>query len=266
LLVSTATSVLPYVLHRREVKYDFGRMKPVLINGSGGVIYTSSRTGIRTLHDLRSPREPLVFGGISATGLDATTLVAFDLLGLDVKVIFGFEGRGPVRLALERGEVNLDYQTTSTYRSQVQPLVAEGKAVPLMSFGAIDDNGQIIRDPNLPNLPTVLEAYREIHGSPPSGVTYEAYRALLALTYTYQKGMWVPQETPDDVIETLRRAARKMAADPAFIKQSDEVLGGYPLEAGDDVAAKVADAYTVTDEVRRYLIDLLASKYGVRID
>jgi tripartite-type tricarboxylate transporter receptor subunit TctC len=266
LLVSTATSVLPYVLGRGEVRYDFARLKPVMVNGSGGALYASSRSGIRSLRDLRSPSEPLVFGGISATGLDATTLVAFDLLGLQVKSIFGFEGRGPVRLALERGEVNLDYQTTSTYRSQVQPLVAEGKAVPLMSFGVLNEDGEIVRDPNLPDLPTVAEAYQEIHGSAPGGVKYEAYRALLALTYTYQKGMWVPEETPDEVVETLRRAARRMAADPAFVKQSGELLGGYPLEAGDDVAAKVAEAYTVNDEVRGYLVDLLTTKYGVRID
>lgn len=265
LLVSTATSVLPWVLGRPEVRYDFTQLKPVLINGSGGALYASASTGIRQLNDLRSPREPLVFGGISATGLDLTTLVAFDLLGLEVDSVFGFEGRGPVRLALERGEVNLDYQTTSAYRTQVEPLVDEGKAVPLMSFGVLDADGALVRDPALPNLPTVAEAYKTLHGSDPQGVKYDAYRALVALTYTYQKGMWVPQETPDDVVQVLRDAAAQMAKDPAFVKESTEVLGGYPLESSADTAAHVAAAYTVTDDVRGYLVDLLDSKYHVRI-
>jgi tripartite-type tricarboxylate transporter receptor subunit TctC len=265
LLVSTATSVLPWVLGRPEVRYDFGLLKPVVINGSGGALYASASTGIRQLSDLRSPREPLVFGGISATGLDLTTLVAFDLLGLDVKTVFGFEGRGPVRLALERGEVNLDYQTTSAFRTQVEPLVKEGKAVSLMSFGVLDENGNLIRDPALPDLPTVADAYRVLHGKAPQGVKYDAYRALVALTYTYQKGMWVPQETPDEVVRVLREAMAAMAKDAAFVKESKEVLGGYPLESSPDTAAHVADAYTVSDEVRRYLVELLDSKYNVRI-
>src|SRR3712207_9279409 len=79
------------------------------------VIYARTAAGVSSVEDLVDRDTPLRFGGISATGLDLTTLVAFDLLGADVESIFGFEGRGPVNLALQRGEVDLDYQTTSAY-------------------------------------------------------------------------------------------------------------------------------------------------------
>ena len=38
-------------------------------------------------------------------------------VGIDVDAIFGFEGRGPVGLALQRGEIDIDYQTTSAYEA-----------------------------------------------------------------------------------------------------------------------------------------------------
>jgi len=38
----------------------------------------------------------------------------------------------------ERGEVNIDYQTSSSFLSKVTPLVESGEAVPMMTWGALD--------------------------------------------------------------------------------------------------------------------------------
>jgi hypothetical protein len=51
----------------------------------------------------------------------------FRLLGFDVQYVFGFQGRGDGRLAFERGETNIDYQTSSAYIRNVVPLVEEGR-------------------------------------------------------------------------------------------------------------------------------------------
>lgn len=266
ILVSTASSVVPWLLGRSEVQYDFDQLTPILANGSGGVIYASTAAGVSSVEDLVDRDTPLRFGGISATGLDLTTLVAFDLLGADVESIFGFEGRGPVNLALQRGEVDLDYQTTSAYGPAVAPLVEAGTAVPLMSMGQVDEAGQIVRDPNFPDLPTVVEVYEQLHGDTPRGPAFEAYRSLLALTYTWQKAMWVPEKTPDAAVQTLRRSAHEMAEDPDFTDAAAEVLGGYPIIADDDLPALVHDAYTVEPNVRDYVVELLASDYDVHLD
>ena len=50
----------------------------------------------------------------------------------------------------ERGEANIDYQTSSAFLSKVTPLVKAGKAVPIMSWGSLDASGNIVRDPTLP--------------------------------------------------------------------------------------------------------------------
>ena len=266
LLVSTATTVVPWVLGRHAVKYSFSDLTPVLVNGTGGVIYARTAAGIKSVKDLIGRDKPLVFGGISATGLDLTTLVAFDLLEAETTATFGFEGRGPVNLALQRGEIDIDYTTTSSYGSAVEGIAEEGKAIVLMSFGQLDADGKVVRDPNFPDVPTVVEVYRELHGTEPGGEKLEAYKTLLGLTYTYQKGLWAPAGTPDEAVKLLRESAHKMATDKAFNAKADKILGGYPITADAQLPARVAEAYTVTAATKKYVLRLLKDTYDIEVD
>ncbi|MCV9993521.1 tripartite tricarboxylate transporter substrate-binding protein [Paeniglutamicibacter sp. ZC-3] len=266
LLVSTASTVVPWVLGRDAVKYSFDELTPILVNGTGGVIYGRTGAGVNGLSDLVDRDKPLVFGGISATGLDLTTLVAFDLLEAETTATFGFEGRGPVNLALQRGEVDIDYTTTSSYASAVKGIVEEDKATVLMSFGQLDAQGNVARDPNFPDVPTVVEAYKEIHGTEPAGEKLEAYKTLLGLTYTYQKGLWAPAGTPAKAVELLRESAHKMSEDTAFNDKADTILGGYPISADAQLPQRVAEAYTVTDSTRQYVQRLLHDTYDITVE
>ena len=138
--------------------------------------------------------------------------------------------------------------------------------MPLFSLGQIDAAGNVVRDPNFPDIPTVVEVYRTLNGTDPSGPAYEAYRALLGVTYTYQKAMWVPQDTPPQATELLRRTAEQMGADPAFNAEAEKVLGGYPIVADPRLPERIAESYRVDDEVKGYVVDLLATRYQVKID
>ena len=265
-LVSTASTVVPYLLDMPAVRYDFNGLRPILANGTGAVVYARTGAGVRGIEDLVDRDKPLVFGGIAATSLDLTTMLAFDLLSADVDATFGFEGRGPVNLALQRGEVDIDYQTTTSYGPAVEPLVEDGTAVPLFSLGQVDEAGEIVRDPNFPDLPTVVEAYQQLYGEQPDPAALETYRAILALTYTYQKALWVPEDTPDEALELLRSTAEDMGADPEFQKSAAEVLGGYPIDASPDLAERIGEAYQVDDSVREDVLELLETDYDITID
>jgi len=265
-LVSTASTVVPYLLELPAVRYDFTELRPILANGTGAVVYARTGAGVRSVEDLVDRDKPLVFGGIAATSLDLTTLLAFDLLSADVDSTFGFEGRGPVNLALQRGEVDIDYQTTTSYGPAVEPLVEDGTAVPLFSLGQVDDAGEIVRDPNFPDLPTVVEVYEQLYGEQPDPDALETYRAILALTYTYQKALWVPEDTPDEAFELLRSTAEDIGADPEFQKSAAEVLGGYPIDASPDLAERIGEAYRVDDSVRQDVLELLETEYDITIE
>lgn len=263
-LVTSGTTYIQALLGRPEVQFDFAKMQPLVLNGTGGVVYVSAATGITSVDDLVNYDETLVYGGISATGLDLTMLQALDVLGIDIDATFGFEGRGPARLALERGETTLDYQTTSAYLSQVQPSVDAGTAVPLFSFGVLED-GKIVRDPALPDLPTLEEAYEAVNGKQPSGDSYVAYKAFLVPGYVYQKGIWANEGTPDSIVDAYRTAARAIANDADFIASSEDILGGYPLQPGDVAADALVEAFNIPADVRKYTLDMLTEKYDVTL-
>jgi hypothetical protein len=161
---------------RQGGQVRLSQWKPLLVNPVGGVMYASPASGIKRVEDIAKTKD-LIYGGISAIGLDLIPL-SFELLELDTKGVLGFKGRGEARIAFERGETNIDYQTTPAYNATVVPLIKEGKAIPLMSFGQLDDKGNIIRDPAVPDLPTVPELYEKLKGKKPSGRFWETYKIL----------------------------------------------------------------------------------------
>lgn len=265
IVVTSGTTYFQYLLDRPEVEFDFSEMRPLLLNASGGVLYGSTEGGVTGLEDLTDPDSELKFGGISVSGLELSTLLIFELLDIDVDTTFGFEGKGPTRLALERGELNLDYQTTSAYLSQVKPLVDEGRAVPLMSLGQLDSEGNVVRDETVPDLPTVAEVYADIHGTDPSGPAWEAYKVFLAAGFSYQKGLWINKDTPDSIARPFYDAARELRADEDFRREGEEVLGGYPVYPGDEVEESIQDVLDIDPDVQRWVLDLLENEYGADI-
>ena len=165
-----------------------------------------------------------------------------------------------------RGEIDIDDQTTSAYGPAVEKIAEDGSAVPLMAFGQIDESGQVVRDPNFPDMPTVVEVYEQLNGEAPSGEKFEAYKKMLELTYTFQKSMWVPHDTPPEAVALLRESADELGKSAEFQEAAADVLGGYPLLADEQLAESVSNSYTVDPEVRKYLVDLLHTDYQVELD
>ena len=135
-----------------------------------------------------------------------------------------------------------------------------------MSFGQLDAQGEITRDPNFPDTPTVIEVYEKLYGKAPEGPKFNAYRTLLGLTYTYQKGLWAPKDAPEEAVELLRESAEHLSENKEFNKKAKDILGGYPIVADKELSQKVKDAYAVTDETRSYVETLLKDSYGIEID
>lgn len=260
LLVTSGSNALPYVLGQDVVRYDFRDFAPITGSPVGGVVYARTDTGIATSAELCESGEFLIYGGIAATGLDLVPLLSFELLGLDVFEILGYGGRGPSRVALEQGETNIDYQTSSSYISSVQPLVDEGLAVPLYTFGVIGDDGTVVRDPQFPELPSLREVYVECNGEEPSGLAWDAYRAALAAGFAIQKIVWVHGDAPDGAVEALRAAATEMIADPEFQEVKLNLIGDYQFLVGDQVQTAFDAASSLSPETLQWLQDFVESK------
>ena len=187
------------------------------------------------------------------------------MLGLEVKHVMGMKSRGEGRLAFERGEANIDYQTSSAYIKNSVPLVKEGKALPLFSWGVTDDKGNLIRDPAFPDLPHIAEAIKIVTGEAPAGAEWEAFKAFLIAGFPAQKMMLVPKETPKAIVEAYRKAFRDMAKDPEYKAGVVKTLGGYEQVTDAAAEALMREGTTIAPEarelVRNYLTKYFSTKF-----
>jgi hypothetical protein len=180
--------------------------------------------------------------------------------------VLGFKGRGDARIAFERGETNIDYQTTPAYNATVVPLIKEGKAIPLMSFGQLNEKGDIIRDPAVPDLPTVPEVYEKLKGKKPSGRFWETYKIFMPSAFAVQKILWVKGDTPAVAPQAFFAAADRLDKDKEFHAKTEQILGGYPLLRGDRLEKTIQQAFQIDAETQRFVKEWVGRKYRVKFD
>ena len=267
LLGTSGSTQFPYLLGDTRVRYDFAELEPVLVSPTGGVVYIPSKFNITDASELgQVADQELVYASQGATSLDLVPMLAFEVLGLNVRHVFGMTGRGDGRLAFERGEATIDYQTSSAYLTNVVPLVEAGTAVPLFSYGVLDAQGNVQRDPSFPDIPHFVEAYEMMHGEAPSGVVFDAYMAFFGAGFAAQKPAMLPKGTPPEIVAAYRDAFAAAAADPDLKASSGEVLGAYQQAVGEDVDGLYRVATTIADEPRNWVRDYLQERHNVRFN
>lgn len=264
MIFGTSGSVqFPMLLKDPRVRYDYKEVTPIFASPAGGVVYVPAELGVTDIvKDFDKLKgQQLRFGSQGITSLDLVPALSFEMLGLDVETIMGFKSRANGRMSTMRGETTIDYQTTPAYLKHVTPLVEEGKMVPLFTFGALDENGKIGRDPTLPDLPSFPEVYEAIHGKAPSGLDWQAWNAFFRAGYATQKFLVLPKDTPKDIVMAYREAAQKMANDPETTEKLHAQLGNYTtVVKGIDDAME--QATNVPPEAEKWVLGWLKDRFG----
>jgi len=260
LLSITTATYLNHVFAHKAAQYSLDRYIPIVVNPQGVVVYARPEVTGTGQDPIQSVRDHgrLIFGGHSPTSAELRHLVAFNLLGIEVKGVWGMAS-GLRRLAFLRGEVQICLDTASSYLDAVLPLIADGEAVPLFSYG-IKQDGEFVRDPIAPDLITFWEAYEKRHGGPLDGIEREVFDSLYA-TVLANKALVLPQGTPDHIVETYRKAIERALAKPAVTKKIRSGLGPYPIYTGSDAQEAHSLATTMSADARAWLKTFLADHY-----
>lgn len=265
ILGTSGSTQFPYLLGDKRVRYDYKDWEMIMAAPTGGVAYISPKFGVKSAKDLGKLKgQKLVYASQGATSLDLVPLLAFRQLGLDVHHVFGMKSRGEGRLAFERGEATLDYQTSSAYIKNSLPLVKEGKAVPLFSWGVTDANGNLIRDPAFPDLPHVGEAIEIATGKVPSGKEWEAFKAFLIAGFPAQKLLVLPKGTSKEIVEAYRQAIRQMLKDPEYKAGVEKALGGYDQVTDKAGESLYREGTTISPEARQLVREYLTKNHQVK--
>lgn len=264
-LGTSGSTQVPFLLGDRRVRFNYVNMPPVFVSPTGGVCYLPARFGVANASELGKLRgQELVYASQGATSLDVVPMLAFEALGLRVRHVFGMRGRGEGRLALERGEATIDYQTTSAYLRQVVPRVRTGDVVPLFSWGVLDAQGNAARDPTFPDIPHFAEAYAMMNGRPPSGLAFDAYTAFSTAGFGAQKPVMLPPNTPAHIVETYKAGFASMMTDPELLANKDAALGEYVQATGDAIGPLYRLGTTIAPEAREWVRNYLTTNHNVR--
>ena len=150
-LGTSASTQFPYLMDDPRVRYEYRDWRVLMAYGTGGVAYVSADLGIADATELgRIADRELLYGSQGPTSLDLVPVLGFKLMGLNVRPIFGMSGRGAGRLSFERGEVNIDYQTSTAYLRNVVPLIEQGNAVAAVLVGRAGRRRQPGPRPHVP--------------------------------------------------------------------------------------------------------------------
>lgn len=255
LALSSTSTTLTVAIRPEDpaVQFDASQWHAFLTQPLGRVVYVRADTGITNIADLKANLDQeFVIGLESPTGSDMPNVVTLKLLGLNLRAIFGFDG-GDEQLAFERGELNINGDPMTGYLpTRDNPL-----KIPLFTYGILDESGNMVRDPNLPDLPTFFEVYREIHGEDLSGPEYDAWMALFNIAVMGSKALVLPADTDPEAIAAYDAAAAAMVADTEFVKNGEAIYGNYLPVAGEQAEAIFSSSTQMDPAAREWLINFL---------
>jgi tripartite-type tricarboxylate transporter receptor subunit TctC len=184
-------------------------------------LFVRKRDDIKSIEDLRKPGGPQVTIGVTSAGAtdhDVTVLLK-DILGLNIRVVPGYQDSNKIGLAVESGELDgqfVNYVSTKVARATwTQP---NGNMQVLMQFA------RKTRHPELPNVPTALELSKNANAT--------KMIELAEIPYLIARPYAAPPGIPEDRAKALQDAFMATARDPEFVSEATKLnLELTPLNA-----------------------------------
>ncbi len=191
------------------------------------VLWARKRGDVKSIEDLRRPGGPVLTVGVTSPGAtdhDVTVLVK-DVLGLNLKIVPGYQDSNAIGLAVENGELDaqfINYVTAKVAKpSWADP---KGHMQVLMQFA------RKTRHPELPDAPTALQLSKSEVATQMINMAEVPY--LVARPYAAPPGI------PADRAEALQKAFMETAQDPEFAAEAKKLnLELTPMDAKKTLAA-----------------------------
>jgi len=241
LAMSSGALITATKFDKEGIQFDLAGYEALMAFGGTMVIFGSTQAGITSLEDLKGSANPIFYGGLELNASEAVRTFALEEMGLaNFEPLMGYDGGGAVTAAVLRGELSIGNSTSSHYIENVKALEDEGSIVPLMTQGYVV-NGEVVRDPAFPDLPTIPEAYEILTGTQPDGIGWETYKALTAAQTNLLRTYWIHGDAPEEARAELRESVGKLVADTDFTEEAMELLHvDSPPQIGDEATASIA--------------------------
>ncbi len=220
-----STSVTDSIFKPNKVKFELSKLRWLGGVRETTVTFVSKELGITKGTELAGLKKKLFFGTTSIQSpRSMIPRLLMKILDKDHKLVTGYGSSGDMRAAIRRGELNMTNDSQSGYFAAVLPMVEEGAVVPIAQEGTVQD-GKIVRDPRLPNVPTYYEIVLELKGE--SIRKDPNYRAMELLAYLggVRRGWVYAPRVPKKVFNTMAASFDRFLKDPAMIAHFKKAIG-----------------------------------------
>jgi len=248
------------------VQYDSSKFNWLAGFAETAVGFVGTGTGVRTGRELATTNAEIISGGLAPdTTKDMSLRTFLNMLGLKYKYVTGYPGSADARLAFQRGEINFYEDSLTSWFGGFVPMMKEGVLTPIGQQGLFR-NGQVVRDPRVPDYPTYQEIAVEARGeSVKQSVEYRAMTAVVQLGTMLLAVVYPPGVDPS-LVEMMRQAVSDTLADPEYRDAFEKQLG-FPYELipgaeAQSLAEKIVKDASEDQEALEYLRRLSREKQG----
>jgi len=213
---------------RKEVQYDWAKYSFIgSPSESEHQLYMRTDSPYKTIDDVRRAAEPpkCGSGGATGTGFYFPRLLE-ETIGAKFAIVLGYQGGGPIDLAVEKGEIHCRAMTIESFFARepfhtwrknnfVKSLVQSGRK----------------RDPRLPDTPTIYELMDQYKTSDQS----RRIATVILAGGVFGRPMVAPAGIAPDRLKILRSAFAGALKDPELKAEAEK--RSYELEpvAGEDM-------------------------------
>jgi tripartite-type tricarboxylate transporter receptor subunit TctC len=199
-------------------------------------------SGLKTWDDVRNAKRTIRMGGVRVgTSYDDVPAILNNVAGTKFDVISGFAGTAPVRLAMQKREVEgccLSWESMRVSNRAMLDANGDDKLIPFIISKKLED-------PEVKDLPLFTDVIK----GEDNLATYNTWSA----SYEFQRPLSFPPSTPKARLETLRKAFAATMRDPEFLAEAKKTKLDVDPVAGEEIDSYVKQIYSMSDKVKQNL-------------
>lgn len=199
-------------------------------------------TGLKTWSEVLNAKRPIRMGGVRAgTAYDDAPTILNNVAGTKFEVISGYAGTSPVRLAMQKREVEgacLGWESMRVSNRVMLDAQGEDKLIPFITHKRLED-------PEVKDLPLFTDVIKgEVNLS-----TYKSWAA----SYEFQRPFSLPPNAPSERLQTLRKAFLATLRDSEFLAEAKKMRLDIEPVSGEEIEGYVKQIYSMSDKVKENL-------------